>query len=162
MLVHQCDAERARVNRADQPRMWEEIASGWAAAQRPLRQAYALARLADSYGRSGARDRARTAAQQAYAVAERIGAEPLRNYVTELARRLHLRLGKPQPYGLTPKQLQVLRELTSGRTNREIGKALFMAPGTVSIHVSEILRRLDVPNRGSAADLARREGLVDD
>jgi DNA-binding CsgD family transcriptional regulator len=162
LLVRQCHAERARVTGEDTPETWAEVARGWATLDRPLRKSYALGWLANSYARSGVRDRAAAAARQAYAVAEEIGAEPLRNHIADLAARLRLRLGKPRPYDLTPMELKVLRELTTGRTNSEIGKVLYIAPKTVSVHVSAVLRKLGVPNRGSAADRARREGLIDD
>lgn len=55
------------------------------------------------------------------------------------------------PAGLTPREVEVLRLLAEGRTNREIGETLFIAPKTVSVHVSNLLAKLDVPNRSAAA-----------
>jgi DNA-binding NarL/FixJ family response regulator len=162
VLVRQCHAERARVSHEDTPEMWAEVASGWAALDRPYRKAYALGWQADAYVRAGARNRAADTARQAHALAEEIDAEPLRSHIADLAASRRLRLGKPRPYDLTPMELKVLRELTTGRTNSEIGKVLYIAPKTVSVHVSAVLRKLGVPNRGSAADRARREGLIDD
>jgi hypothetical protein len=47
-----------------------------------------------------------------------------------------------------------------GRTNAEIGKALFMSPKTASVHVSRILTKLNVRSRTEAAAVAYRHGLV--
>lgn len=162
LLIRQCQAERARVSHEDTPEMWAEIVDGWATLQRPLRRAYALARQADAYARAGVRDRAAATARQAHAVAEEIDAEPLREHIVDLAAGWRLRLGKPRPYDLTRRELEVLPGLATGRTNHEIGAALFISPKTISVHVSNILRKLGVPNRAAAADLARREGLIED
>ena len=54
----------------------------------------------------------------------------------------------------------MLSLLADGRTNREIGTALYMAEKTASVHVSRILSKLDVRSRTEAAALAHRVGLV--
>ena len=64
------------------------------------------------------------------------------------------------PFGLTPRERQVLALLADGRTNREIGAALYMAEKTASVHVSRILSKLDVRSRTEAAAVAHRVGLV--
>jgi DNA-binding NarL/FixJ family response regulator len=58
--------------------------------------------------------------------------------------------------GLTPRELEVLGLLARGLTNREIGDALVISIKTVGIHVSHILRKLDVPTRVDAAAIAHR------
>ena len=63
------------------------------------------------------------------------------------------------PFGLTPRERQVLALLAEGTTNREIGETLFMAEKTASVHVSRILSKLDVRSRTQAAALAHRLGL---
>jgi len=63
------------------------------------------------------------------------------------------------PFGLTPRERQVLALVASGATNREIGTALFMAEKTASVHVSRILAKLDVRSRTQAAAVAHRLGL---
>ena len=64
------------------------------------------------------------------------------------------------PYGLTERELLVLRLLVAGRSNGEIGAELFISRKTASVHVSNILRKLGVSNRAQAAALAERAGLV--
>jgi DNA-binding NarL/FixJ family response regulator len=63
---------------------------------------------------------------------------------------------------LTDRERLVLRLVMGGRTNSQIGAALYMSPKTASVHVSNILRKLGVTNRVQAAAVAERAGLVDD
>ena len=63
-------------------------------------------------------------------------------------------------YGLTDRELTVLRLLAAGRTNPQIGAELYISASTASVHVSNILRKLDVPSRVQAAALAERAGLL--
>lgn len=63
------------------------------------------------------------------------------------------------PFGLTPRERQVLALVAGGATNREIGATLFMAEKTASVHVSRILAKLDVRTRTQAAAVAHRLGL---
>lgn len=63
---------------------------------------------------------------------------------------------------LTPREAEVLRLVAAGRTNGEIGSALFISTKTVSVHVSNILAKLGVSGRGEAAAVAYRQGLLDD
>jgi DNA-binding NarL/FixJ family response regulator len=62
--------------------------------------------------------------------------------------------------GLTPRELEVLRLLVAGCSDREIGEALFISPRTASKHVASILAKLEVGTRGEAAVRAVRDGLV--
>jgi non-specific serine/threonine protein kinase len=62
--------------------------------------------------------------------------------------------------GLTPRELDVLRLLVAGRSDKEIGEALFISRRTAMTHVSHLLTKLGVTTRGAAAVLAVRERLV--
>jgi len=61
--------------------------------------------------------------------------------------------------GLTRRETEVLVLLTEGRTNRQVGRALFITEKTASVHVSRILAKLGVTGRGDAAAIAHRLGL---
>jgi DNA-binding NarL/FixJ family response regulator len=63
-------------------------------------------------------------------------------------------------FGLTERELEVLRQLMLGRSNREIAHALFISPKTASVHVSNIMRKLSAPTRLAAASAAHKLGLV--
>ncbi|MFD7616332.1 LuxR C-terminal-related transcriptional regulator [Streptomyces sp. NPDC059802] len=64
-----------------------------------------------------------------------------------------------RPGGLSPRELQVLAELTVGRTNREIAARLHITPRTVGTHIEHILAKLDLPNRAAAAARAAAWGI---
>ena len=114
------------------------------------------------------------AAREARATASLIGAGWLRSEVDGLAARARLSLGEDgavvadpepeaasdDPFGLTPRERQVLELVARGATNREIGAALFMAEKTASVHLSRILAKLDVRSRTEAAGVAHRLGLA--
>lgn len=61
---------------------------------------------------------------------------------------------------LTPRELEVLALVAQGRTNGEIGKELFIATKTASVHVSNVLAKLGAATRGEAAAIARRDALL--
>jgi DNA-binding NarL/FixJ family response regulator len=63
---------------------------------------------------------------------------------------------------LTPRERQVLRLVSKGMTNKEIGAQLHIAENTVKNHLRNILEKLHLQNRAQAAAYAVREGLVDD
>ncbi len=68
--------------------------------------------------------------------------------------------GDALPFGLTPRELQVLALIAEGATNRQIGAALYMAEKTASVHVSRILSKLGVRSRTQAAAMAHRLHLT--
>ncbi|OTA41852.1 MAG: DNA-binding response regulator [Symbiobacterium thermophilum] len=84
----------------------------------------------------------------------------------EVTKRLMVHTAKPpQPSKrelLTPRELDVLRALAHGLTNREIAERLVISETTVKTHISSILSKLQLADRTQAALWAVREGLVDD
>ena len=63
------------------------------------------------------------------------------------------------PFGLTPRELDVLRLVVAGRTNAEIAEALFVSRRTVTTHVSHLYAKLGVASRAEDIALAHCYGL---
>ena len=61
---------------------------------------------------------------------------------------------------LSPRELEVLKLLATGATNKEIGSALGIAENTVKNHLKNILEKLHLENRVQAATFALRSGLT--
>jgi DNA-binding NarL/FixJ family response regulator len=80
----------------------------------------------------------------------------------ERVREAPVRPNVPDPASasLTDREIEVLRLLSSGMDNAEIGRTLFISPSTVKNHISSILLKLQIENRIQAAVYAVRSGLV--
>lgn len=61
---------------------------------------------------------------------------------------------------LTEREVEVLRLVADGRTDREIAGALFVSHHTVANHVRNVLGKLDVRSRAAAVALAARHGML--
>jgi DNA-binding NarL/FixJ family response regulator len=61
---------------------------------------------------------------------------------------------------LTDREMEVLRWLAQGKSNKEIAAALSISERTVKFHVSSILSKLNADNRTEAVTLAAQQGLV--
>ena len=90
--------------------------------------------------------------------AERLGAAPLLAGLAHLAPR---HTPSPATSALTAREAEVLGLLDEGRSNGEIGRALFISTKTASVHVSNILAKLGAASRGEAVALARTAGLLE-
>jgi DNA-binding CsgD family transcriptional regulator len=64
-----------------------------------------------------------------------------------------------EPFGLTPREREVLVLLCQRRTDREIAETLFITPRTAGFHVANVLAKLGAANRREVAALAARHGL---
>jgi len=69
---------------------------------------------------------------------------------------------RPAPDELTPRELEVLRLIAQGMSNRAIAQALAISEKTVKTHVSNILSKLHLADRTQAAIYAHRQGLMPD
>jgi two-component system NarL family response regulator len=61
---------------------------------------------------------------------------------------------------LTPRELEVLRFLVRGESNKEIANALCVAEGTIKTHIVAILRKLDATDRTQAVTIALKRGIL--
>jgi DNA-binding CsgD family transcriptional regulator len=153
---------------------WDEAAAAWGALSEPYPLALALLAGAQVALADGDRDRdgAAERLQRAAPLAAGLDAHPLSDEIAVLARRAGIRLadrgsmlgalsGTDVGLGLTGRELEVLRLVAAGCSNREIAAELFIAPKTASVHVSNILGKLRVASRGEAAAKAHALGLFD-
>jgi DNA-binding NarL/FixJ family response regulator len=74
-----------------------------------------------------------------------------------VAQRLADRMGGPE---LTPRELDVLRLIVAGKSNKEIGLALSISEATVKTHINSLLSKLGVSDRTQAATTALQRGIV--
>lgn len=80
----------------------------------------------------------------------------------ELGKRLtELIAARPEDiYGLTPRELEILRLMASDATYQQIASRLFVSPSTVRNHASSIMRKLGVGSRHQAVDFAREHHFI--
>jgi DNA-binding NarL/FixJ family response regulator len=64
------------------------------------------------------------------------------------------------PDGLTAREVDILRLVSTGRTNRDIGRELYISEHTAANHIRSILRKTGSANRTDAAAYAHRHGLT--
>ena len=65
-----------------------------------------------------------------------------------------------QAHGLSVRELEVLRLVASGKTNKVIARELFVSEKTIDRHVSNIFAKLDVSSRAGATAWAFKNGIV--
>jgi len=170
------EAEWRRAEGDNDPAAWQTVADifGPGFVYETARSRW---RLAAALAEAGRRDEAQQELLLAVEVADRIGARPLRSALADLARRARL-ADRPAPgaaagrgvqpggaaardplAGLTGREVEVLRLLAAGMSNKEIGAELFIATKTASVHVSNILAKLGAASRTEAAAIAHAQGL---
>lgn len=128
----------------------------------PFERALTLVALATVRAGTGDTDAARAVLAEGRTICERIGAAPTLARIDALLAHLAAakRSAPAYPAGLTSREVEVLRLLAAGRTNREIADDLSLSPATVGIHVTHILAKTECTNRTEAAAFAHRLGLV--
>ena len=141
---------------------WDRAVTAWETVPLPLHQGWARLRRAESLAVAGERAAATAPVREVRESALAHGAVALERAADDLARRLGAAPTAPVPgtVGLTARETEVLRLLAEGATNARIAELLFISPKTASVHVSNILAKLDVPNRATAGARARDLGLA--
>lgn len=154
-------AELARARGVLDLAAWEESAAAWEGLGNPYYRARALFHAAEAALACGDHEPAASMLRTAAELADGLGAAPLGERVADLLRRTRTPRGAETsaPLGLTPREYEVLRLVAEGRSNRDIAEALFISVKTASVHVSNILGKLDVASRGEAAATAHRLAL---
>jgi DNA-binding CsgD family transcriptional regulator len=145
--------------------------NGWQELDAPYETARVRVLLARACGELGDHDAAALELEAARAAFERLGARPdldrleaLRPTTDATPRRHglpHDRHGLPHDrHGLTPRELEVLSFVATGRTNRAIATELFISEKTVARHVSNIFAKLAVTSRAAATAYAYEHDLL--
>jgi DNA-binding NarL/FixJ family response regulator len=143
--------------------LFSDLSVPYERAETELRAAIALAA-------AGERGLAIDHLTSAYRAARRLGARPLAKAAAEelarLGEKVERRLGRRaadqlEHAGLSRREVEVLRLVSVGRTNREIAQGLFLSPRTVDMHVRNILTKLDCRSRTEATRRAGELGLLD-
>ncbi len=118
---------------------------------------------------SDGRNEAAALLRDTLATAESMGTAPLSQEIEAIARGSRISLSTPLPVlagspaaqRLTSRELEVLAQLVTGRTYAQIATALFISEKTVSVHVSNLLRKTGSASRQEASDWARRNRVLD-
>jgi len=151
--LFEAHAERCRGLLADDDafeRHFEDAVALHAKAESP----FALARTRLCYGerlrRAGRRVAAREQLRAGLTVCERIGAEPWAERARGELRASGETLRRREPHEaetLTPQELQIALQVAEGKSNKEVGAALFLSHKTVEFHLSRIYRKLEIHSR---------------
>jgi DNA-binding CsgD family transcriptional regulator/tetratricopeptide (TPR) repeat protein len=165
------DAEAARLDHRDEIAVWHRAVEATRAADEAYPLCYSLFRLAEAQAADmmTSTDETTATASECLMLAERLAASTADDIRT-LARRARLRIAPPTPSAatsqpnlrirLTDRELEVLGLVAEGHTNGQIAAALYISPKTASVHVSNILAKLNVSTRTEAAAHAHRIGLL--
>jgi DNA-binding CsgD family transcriptional regulator/tetratricopeptide (TPR) repeat protein len=164
-------AEAARANGEDDLGVWAGVAEGFAQLGMSPRVAYARFRGAGAALRTGDREAAIGQLRAADTTARTIGMTVLLSRIEAFRRAARIELSSASrplpvapvpidPWGLSSREREVLALVAAGRTNGQIGAALFISTKTASVHVTHILDKLGVSSRTEAALLANEAGLL--
>jgi len=135
----------------------------------PFDRAESERRAGAALALAGRREEAVEHLVAAHRTARRLGARPLVERVsaslTALGEQPDRRLGRQAVAqaansGLTRREVEVVRLVAMGHTNREIARQLFLSPRTVEMHVGSIRLKLDCRSRADAARRASELGLL--
>jgi DNA-binding NarL/FixJ family response regulator len=157
------EAELRRAAGDNDPANWRAVLEAFGSAF-VYETARSRWRLAEALAEAGDRDQAQQQWQLAAATANDIGASRLLAALGDLGRRARLgagaRAARDSPLAiLTSRELEVLRSLAAGRSNKEIAAELFISDKTVSVHVSNILAKFGAASRTEAAAIAHDNGV---
>jgi DNA-binding CsgD family transcriptional regulator len=127
----------------------------------PYERALTLIALAELHATTTDMTAARACCTEARGICLQLHAKPAITRIDALAVRLEDANARPRyPAGLTGREVEVLRLIAAGHTNRQIADMLSLTEKTVKHHVTHILTKIDASNRAAAATFAHRHGLA--
>jgi DNA-binding CsgD family transcriptional regulator len=126
----------------------------------PYERALTLLALANLDAATGDARSAIACLEEARAICAPLGAHPALARAAALAARLGPMAIPAYPAGLSAREVEVLRLVAQGRSNRDIADALFLSEHTVRVHVRNILTKTNTDNRTQAAAFARECDIV--
>jgi ATP/maltotriose-dependent transcriptional regulator MalT len=129
--------------------------SEWQALEAPYQGARTRLALSHAYQALGDGDAAKLELEAARWAFQQLGAAP------ELAKiEAAVRGGAARPLGLSARELEVLRLVAAGKSNREIARDLFLSEKTIARHLSNIFGKLGVTSRAAATAFAFEHDLI--
>jgi DNA-binding CsgD family transcriptional regulator len=149
LMLAEGDARAALGVLRDAWRSWQEIEAPYEAARTRVLMGVACRTLGDS-------DTAEMELAAARETFMQLGAAPDLARVAALSRKPAATAAS----GLTGREVEVLRLVAAGKTNREIGVELFISEKTVARHLSNIFTKLGLPTRAAATAYAYQHGLA--
>lgn len=176
-VVATTEAEWTRVNGTSDADAWRHAAEAWELVPMPYPASRARARAGEALLLArGPREEVAEHFRTAHRTAIGLGATPLRDAIESIASRARIDLAAEEGVaaeaavepaaprspaeilGLSAREWEVLELVAAGRSNAEIGEALYITRKTASVHVTHILDKLGVNNRVEAAMIAARVG----
>jgi len=140
------DARAALVSLRRAAQAWSELEAPYEAARARMLVGRACRELGDEEAFTLELDAARTAFEELGATPDVAAVDALR--------------GSGDAYGLSARELEVLRLVAAGKSNREISSELVISEHTVARHLQNIFRKLDVSSRTAAGAFAFEHGFV--
>jgi DNA-binding CsgD family transcriptional regulator len=142
----------------------EEMARRGGIVPELARTLLAQGKLALAQGGRGSVTRARTLFKQALGLFEELGvqgeAQALREQLEHLPGRSSIRKDRSLPAGLSEREVEVMRLIVAGKSNRQIADELILSERTVANHLAHIFNKTSTDNRAAAAAYAIRHGLA--
>jgi ATP/maltotriose-dependent transcriptional regulator MalT len=135
----------------------------------PLARINAEYRAGTAYAKAGKEDIAASHFNHSYSLARKLGARPLASHIRSHMEKLNITANeernpakgqRAKRSGLTRRQLEILKLIADGLTDRMIAGQLYLSPRTVEMHVFNLLNRLDCRNRSEAVRKAAELDLL--